>query len=117
MFDASRVRGDVPQSRGYGFVEFESHAHALACLRELNNNAKYSALSAEGGKLIVEFSVENIQKVLPLLSSSFIPFPLSSVKGIWCGAGEDIGGEEGSLGGPTRCFERVSSDDREVFAE
>ena len=29
-------------SRGYGFVEFTHHAHALACLRELNNNASYS---------------------------------------------------------------------------
>ncbi len=32
----------VGNSRGYGFVEFTHHAHALACLRELNNNPKYS---------------------------------------------------------------------------
>lgn len=30
-------------SKGFGFIEFTYHAHALACLRELNNNAKYSA--------------------------------------------------------------------------
>ena len=27
-----------PVSKGYGFVEFSEHVHALACLRELNNN-------------------------------------------------------------------------------
>ena len=26
------------RSRGYGFVDFTEHQHALACLRELNNN-------------------------------------------------------------------------------
>ena len=29
---------DSAQSRGYGFVEFQHHGHALACLRQLNNN-------------------------------------------------------------------------------
>ena len=37
-------------SRGFGFVEFEHHAHALACLREVNNNPRYSAEFATGGK-------------------------------------------------------------------
>ena len=123
MLDLERVRATttsssgsiskngMPQSRGYGFVEFTSHIYALACLRELNNtygkyysynttskttmtNANTStsnevddenidrdksnkssrnkkgnkekvphSCAVEGGKLIVEFSLENIQKV------------------------------------------------------
>eukprot|EP01034_Spumella_vulgaris_P022073 gene22073-28168_t len=75
MLDLTRVRSGIPQSKGYGFVEFSHHAHALACLRELNNSAKYSDIATTGavnggveatggkGRLIVEFSLENIQKV------------------------------------------------------
>lgn len=72
-----------PPSRGFGFVEFQHHIHALACLRELNNNTQYSAEYVAGGKqasllrktrkrkgetdnetlkiprLILEFTVEN----------------------------------------------------------
>jgi len=40
---------DAP-SRGFGFVEFTHHAHALAVLRQLNNNPIYSAEYAAGGK-------------------------------------------------------------------
>ncbi|GMI02612.1 hypothetical protein TrLO_g11471 [Triparma laevis f. longispina] len=72
-------------SRGYAFVEFKEHAHALACLRELNYNKGYSKeYAAFGGKssngkkvdpklvggdgkpktptLCVEFTVENKAK-------------------------------------------------------
>ena len=74
-FPAGRTNNNITQapSRGFGFVEFEHHVHALACLEELNNNARYSADYAAGGRqrrrstdggggiprLIVEFSVEN----------------------------------------------------------
>ena len=67
------------KSKGFGFIEFKFHAHALACLRELNNNTKYSAEFVAGAKpfaasvmerepnkiprLIVEFAVENRAKV------------------------------------------------------
>mmetsp|Transcript_20476 Transcript_20476/g.30760 ORF Transcript_20476/g.30760 Transcript_20476/m.30760 type:complete len:873 (-) Transcript_20476:1399-4017(-) len=44
---ASKV---LAPSRGFGFVEFTHHAHALACLRELNNNTAYSAEFVAGGK-------------------------------------------------------------------
>ena len=70
MLDLERKRGGVSQSRGYGFVEFREHSHALACLRELNNNPAYGssaagATSKSGQKprLIAEFSLENMQKV------------------------------------------------------
>jgi nucleolar protein 4 len=41
-------KADAP-SRGFGFVEFTHHVHALACLRELNNNPSYSTEYAAGG--------------------------------------------------------------------
>lgn len=73
MLDSNKLRGvdKTPQSRGYGFVEFSHHAHALACLRELNNNPVYgrkyaTQFGAKGEKLhnlIVDFSLENVQKV------------------------------------------------------
>jgi nucleolar protein 4 len=74
MLDMQRIRGGAPQSRGYGFADFTHHAHALACLRELNNSkAPEPAAGSAGsssrdreeapGKLIVEFSLENMQKV------------------------------------------------------
>lgn len=44
----------VAPSRGFGFVEFTHHAHALACLRELNNNSAYSAEYVAGGKKATE---------------------------------------------------------------
>ena len=74
MLDLARVRGGLPQSRGYGFVEFDHHVHALACLRELNNSASYAKSAAGGGgksgqaaRVMVEFTVENITKVGEIL--------------------------------------------------
>lgn len=80
-------KNDKPPSRGFGFVEFEHHVHALACLRELNNNPLYTSEYVQNGKqtinkkkkagkkdavprdgimklprLIVEFTVENKAK-------------------------------------------------------
>jgi nucleolar protein 4 len=43
---------NMAPSRGFGFVEFQHHAHALACLRELNNNPSYSKEYAIGGKQV-----------------------------------------------------------------
>ena len=54
--DNDKKKGDkakvlsAPSSKGFGFVEFTYHAHALACLRELNNNDKYSKEWAFKGK-------------------------------------------------------------------
>ncbi|KAI9006137.1 hypothetical protein BC832DRAFT_531303 [Gaertneriomyces semiglobifer] len=69
----------LPRSKGYGFIEFDSHADALACLRWMNNNPRAFAPkpSAEqkedaedsteaptvGKRPIVEFSIENRQVV------------------------------------------------------
>lgn len=41
---------NIAPSRGFGFVEFTHHVHALACLRELNNNVTYSSEFVSGGK-------------------------------------------------------------------
>ena len=46
---------DAP-SRGFGFVELVHHTHALAVLRQLNNNPIYSAQYAAGGKHASESS-------------------------------------------------------------
>ncbi|KAI9312627.1 hypothetical protein BX666DRAFT_1985001 [Dichotomocladium elegans] len=43
------------RSKGYGFLEYTTHAHALAALRYLNNNPDLF----NGRRLIVEFSIEN----------------------------------------------------------
>ncbi|KAG2173696.1 hypothetical protein INT43_005116 [Umbelopsis isabellina] len=45
------------RSKGYGFLEFRTHAHALAALRYLNNNSKL--FPGDTRTLIVEFSVDN----------------------------------------------------------
>ena len=74
MRDSSRVKAgtkDIAQSRGYGFVEFQHHGHALACLRQLNNNPDYFEYSmshsnqdpSKRARLIVEFSLEDTRKV------------------------------------------------------
>ncbi|ETV93337.1 hypothetical protein, variant 21 [Aphanomyces invadans] len=67
--------GEDPRSRGYGFVEFSQHVHALAALRKLNNNPAYTEYSGRGVKpargtadkdktrLIVEFALENHGKL------------------------------------------------------
>lgn len=41
--EESAVEGDKGKSRGFGFVEFAEHKHALAALRKLNNNATVRA--------------------------------------------------------------------------
>ena len=40
---------DGSSSRGFGFVEFTEHIHALACLRVLNNSEEF-AWAAAGGR-------------------------------------------------------------------
>jgi len=52
---------DAP-SRGFGFVEFTHHAHALAVLRQLNNNPIYSAEFASGGKHAAEMLKQKRKK-------------------------------------------------------
>ena len=43
-----REEGGAPRSKGFAFVEFTSHLHALTCLRALNNNPAYSHHAAGG---------------------------------------------------------------------
>ena len=43
------------QSKGYGFLEFTSHIHALGCLRRMNNNPDLFP----GRRPIVEFAIED----------------------------------------------------------
>jgi nucleolar protein 4 len=48
--DFSSNKKDGAPSRGFGFVEFTHHIHALACLRELNNNTAYTEDYVSGGR-------------------------------------------------------------------
>jgi len=50
-----------PTSKGFGFVEFKHHHHALAALNKLAN--KPGILPGWKQPLMVEFAVDNIQKV------------------------------------------------------
>jgi len=42
VMSSSSTKTELGPSKGFAFVEFTFHAHALASLRELNNNPKYS---------------------------------------------------------------------------
>lgn len=56
MRDKERVDKDGKlRSRGYGFIEFEHHAHAMMALRQLNANPEEA-----NRRLIVEYAVENM---------------------------------------------------------
>lgn len=72
--DAGVSTRGAAKSRGYGFIEFAEHVHALAALRELNNNPRYTSLAAGKAaapgasdsnkpRLIVEFALENHGKL------------------------------------------------------
>jgi nucleolar protein 4 len=50
MMDMQRLRNGLPQSRGYAFVEFAHHAHALAVVRQLSNAEEYQHLAIGGGR-------------------------------------------------------------------
>jgi RNA recognition motif-containing protein len=52
--DFTTNKKEKAPSRGFGFVDFQHHAHALACLRELNNNPYYSEDYVAGGKRAAE---------------------------------------------------------------
>merc|ERR1712142_1041291 len=58
MRDGGRVSAAKGQgkSRGFGFVTFATHDHALVALRHVNNNPD---IVGDKRRLIVEFSVEN----------------------------------------------------------
>ena len=70
-------------SRGFAFAEFTHHVHALACLRELNNNSKYSREYAAGGK-----NADNLKKKKMKKSNN-------SGGGSGGGTGNEYRGEDG----------------------
>jgi nucleolar protein 4 len=55
------VKDSNEKSRGFGFVEFGNHKHALAALQKINNNVQLKGLL-----LLVEFAVENAMAVQKL---------------------------------------------------
>ena len=75
-------KADAP-SRGFAFAEFTHHVHALACLRGLNNNSKYSREYAAGGK-----NADNLKKKKMKKSNN-------SGGGSGGGTGNEYRGEDG----------------------
>lgn len=69
-------RGDSKSSKGFGFVEFKEHVHALCCLRYLNNNPAF-AWAAFNVKTLVELykrcgeSIEDNPHVLAKLVGEY----------------------------------------------
>ena len=52
------------RSRGFGFVEFAAHEHALACLKSLADSTSYlQKLGFAGRMLLVEFAADNVQQL------------------------------------------------------
>ena len=49
--------GTLGKSKGFGFVSFSRHEHALKALRKLNNNPK---IFKADRRPIVEFAIENL---------------------------------------------------------
>ncbi|XP_031723050.1 RNA-binding protein 28 isoform X2 [Anarrhichthys ocellatus] len=61
MYDKRPEKGQVVgQSLGYGFVQFQTHEHALSTLRYLNNNPD---IFGSHKRPIVEFSLEDSRKL------------------------------------------------------
>jgi len=57
MCNRSKTDNKLGNSKGFGFVEFSDHVHALKALRHLNNNPE---IFTPDKRPIVEFSVENM---------------------------------------------------------
>ena len=54
----------LARSRGFGFVEFAAHEHALACLKALADSTSYlQKLGFAGRMLLVEFAADNVQQL------------------------------------------------------
>ena len=56
MFDRKKSELKFGKSKGFGFVEFKEHIHAMKALRNLNNNPN---IFSPQKRPIVEFSIEN----------------------------------------------------------
>lgn len=56
MCNRSKVNNKFGKSKGFGFVEFAEHGHALRAMRHLNNNPE---IFSNDKRPIVEFSIEN----------------------------------------------------------
>jgi len=56
MYDRKKLENKFGKSKGFGFVAFTEHSHALKALRHLNNNP---SIFTPQKRPIVEFSIEN----------------------------------------------------------
>ena len=60
--DFSANKKEKGVSRGFGFVDFTHHAHALVCLREMNNNTIFSAEYVPNGKRATQIKTTTKRK-------------------------------------------------------
>ncbi|KAJ1890501.1 RNA recognition motif-containing protein [Kickxella alabastrina] len=117
---SDRVDANTGKSRslGYGFIEFTTHAHALACLRYLNflntrqafsktslgeeepeNNKNKSAHEISRRSLRVMFAIENAQIIKKRELRSTIATKHRSMKADAAAAGDDDDERSDSRGG------------------
>ena len=54
VIEVKEGKNQVGQSKGFGFVEFAHHTHALAVLKELNNSVEYSKEFVMHGSKVAE---------------------------------------------------------------
>jgi len=68
--DFTTNKKEKAPSRGFGFADFTHHAHALACLRELNNNTAYSSEFVAGGKKAMD--MKKARRIKQLSKGDFV---------------------------------------------
>lgn len=56
--------------QGMGFLEFEKHDHAVACLRQLNNNPN---AFTHDRRPIIEFAIDNVKVSLGIEPRGYAP--------------------------------------------
>jgi nucleolar protein 4 len=83
----------LPPSKGFGFVQFSTHEHALAALRAINNNPNIlenkkvkAAKINEGHRFIVEFALDNVRKLK--MREEKLKQRQQALEQQWSGAGE-----------------------------
>eukprot|EP01134_Creolimax_fragrantissima_P006406 CFRG6406T1 len=80
MRNKENISGNgIGRSLGWAFIEFYSHEYALAGLRGTNNNPK---LFHPNKRLIVDFAIENIDKVKVLEERKALQAEADAAKGI-----------------------------------
>ena len=68
----------LPLTKGYGFVEFTEHAHALLAVKHVNNSASVAKQHNAGKRLMVDFALDDARIVRQRRIKQVSHGPLSS---------------------------------------